>query len=489
MVRKSKKAVALVLTAMMAAASLASCTPTETTVSNGGTTNSTPAPATSGSTENSSSGDTSTAQNSVDTSDAVDLLADEYITQVKDMIAAEAQANGGTVSLKVWASSDDNKFEKGLVKQFVNRYSDSRYTLKVSVSSLEEPDVASKLQADVSKGADVFSFPDDQIRTLVDTGCIARVSDTLYKKVVADNTDASVAACSIDGVPYAFPKTSDNGYFLYYDKRDLSEEDIQSFDSIIEKANAKGKSILYAMDNAWYNAGFFLAAGCTTSYDGKTQTTDFDSDKGFSAAKAMCHIAEKSNAGFTGTGANADVLAGFRNGTLSAAITGTWNGPGIKEAIGAENLGAAKLPTVLMDGEQKQLWSFGGYKCEGVRANTPYPNTAQMLAYYMTSKDSQLYRYGATGYTEYNDAEKSAVNSRGLIPTNKAALDTDDLKNDEAAKAIEAQRPYSTPQSNVGGKFWTPAGSFGGEILAKKGSISDDELKAKLTETVKGFNS
>ena len=429
MVSKTKRALALVLTGMMAAASLAGCGGGGSTTSStpAGGTNST-APATS-TTESKSEGgdDTSKSESQVQ---AQDLFSDEMTAQIKDMIATEAAKTSNKISLKAWCAADDLKFEKWLKEKFIEKYADSRYTIEITFKPVEEPDVAGKIQADVSKAADVFSFPDDQLRALVDSGCIAQVADLLNNNVIAENTDSSVEVCSIDGKPYAFPKTSDNGFFLYYDKRDLTDEDVATFDGMLEKANSLGKSVLYPMDNAWYNAGFFFAAGCTTDYDGSTQTTDFDSDKGLDAVKAMCHIAEYSNKGLTGTGATADILAGFRNNKLSAAITGTWCGPGIKDAIGADNVGATKLPTVLMGGEQKQLWSFGGYKIEGVRATTDYPNTAQLFAYYITSADSQKLRYSGA-----MDGDTSI--SRGLIPTNKSVLATDDLKNDAAATAIE----------------------------------------------------
>ena len=36
--------------------------------------------------------------------------------------------------------------------------------------------------------------------------------------VTSQNDKGSVSAASFDGKPYVYPETSDNGYFLYYDK-------------------------------------------------------------------------------------------------------------------------------------------------------------------------------------------------------------------------------------------------------------------------------
>ena len=250
----------------------------------------------------------------------------------------------------------------------------------------------------------------------------------------------------------------------------LSEEDVATFDGIIEKSNAAGKAFFFPLSNPWYNAGFFFTAGCTIEYKNGEQTATFNTDEGLAAVKAMCHIAEKVGQGYEGdagsAGENAYIAQGFKDGKLSAAVTGTWNGPAIKEAIGAENVGAAKLPTVLMYDQQKQLDSFGGYKLIGVNVYSEYPFAAQTLAYFLSSKDSQLKRY----------------ETRGLIPTNKEAAADEKVKNDPAFKAIEDQRPYSHPQcTSAGAVYWASGvGSIGGDLVAAKGRISDDDLMAKL---------
>ena len=41
------------------------------------------------------------------------------------------------------------------------------------------------------------------------------------------NLDEAVAAASVNDTLYAYPMTADNGYFLYYDKNYLTEEDVR----------------------------------------------------------------------------------------------------------------------------------------------------------------------------------------------------------------------------------------------------------------------
>ena len=56
--------------------------------------------------------------------------------------------------------------------------------------------------------------------------------------------------------------------------------------------------------------------------------------------------------------------------------------------------------------------------------------------------------------------------------------------NDVARIAIDAQAPYSHAQGqSVGGKYWgAGVGDYGGNILNKKGQLTDEEIKADLVK-------
>ena len=466
MVSRSKKVVALLMTAMMAAGALAGCASGSGNTTTSQPSNSTTTSQPSNTTEQpSDSGETSKVA-------AVNLEDPEIIAKIKDQIAAEAEKTGGVVKMTLWCSSDDKGFEEGLKKEFEEKYGDTRYTFKIKVSPIGEDKAGGKILEGPKDGADVFSFADDQLSSLVEAGAISEVAALFNNNVINENSAKAIEVCTVNGKSYAFPKTSDNGYFLYYDKTVLSEQDVATFDGIIEKSNAAGKAFFFPLSNPWYNAGFFFTADCTIEYKDGQQTATFNTDEGLAAVKAMCHIAEKVGQGYEGdagsAGENAYIAQGFKDGKLSAAVTGTWNGPAIKEAIGAENVGAAKLPTVLMNDQQKQLDSFGGYKLIGVNAYSAYPITSQALAYYLGCADSQVRRYKV----------------RGLIPTANDALKVEEISQDVARIAIDAQAPYSHAQGqSVGGKYWgAGVGDYGGNILNKKGQLTDEEIKADLVK-------
>ena len=457
MASKSKRIVALVLTAMMATAALAGC--------NGG-------------------GDEEedvtpiATSSSAPTAEKVDLTNPETIQFIKDTMAEEAAKHSNKIELKMWCSGDDRTFEKTLIEEFQTTFKDDRFTIEIKQVAKGENDAGGAVIESPKKAADVFSFADDQLAPMLKAGAIAEVAPYYATNVKEENSADSITVSSSNGKIYAFPKSSDNGYFMYYDKRIFSEEDVGSFDTMIQKAAAAGKDVFYNFGDAWYETGFFFTAGCTIKYENGKQTATFGTPEGYSAAMAMCHIAENEGKGFSGSagqiGNNAFVEQGFREQKLAAAVIGTWMGPAIKKAIGEENVGAAKLPTVLMDGEQKQLHSFGGYKLVGVNIFSEFPFSAQTFAYFIGSEQSQLKRY----------------ENRGLIPTNIKAGENDKIKNDPAFKAIEDQRAFSHPQgASVGAPYWgSGVDSIGSSIVTAKGKMSESDLKTKLQSVQDNMN-
>lgn len=469
MASKSKKGIALLLTSMMAVAAMAGCGGGGEPVVASKTTST---PASTASQASSASGDT------------INIDDPETKAMILEQMKKEADKNGGKVELRVWCATLDYEFEKSVCKRFKEEYlKDAAFDIKISVkNSIGEPDAGPKIIEQKKDGADVFNFADDQISTMLDAGAIAPVPQIYQATVTSNNSAESITAATVNDKLCCYPKSSDNGYFLYYDTDELSADDVKDFDTMIAKAKEKGKSVFMNFGDAWYATGFFFTAGVNIEYKNDVQTATLDSPEGLSASKAMCHIAKNSENGYIGTpgtvGNNGFVEQGFRDGKLAAAVIGTWEGRPIKEILESKghHLGAAKLPTVLMDGEQKQLHSFGGYKMVGVSNYSSFPFSAHTLANYLTNEQAQIERYRA----------------RNLLPTNNKALeagmtsdtDTNKIKDDVANKALQDQKPFAHPQgSTVSGKYWAiGVGTFGGDIVAKKGAMDDATLQRRLKD-------
>ena len=397
----------------------------------------------------------------------------DFKKSVISSMESEASENGNAIELELWCSDDDAYFEKTLVEEFCKEYASDKYEINIRVKSdYGEDKAGGKLLESPKEAADVFNFADDQLPELVKANAVAKVESLFRDSVSEVNTSQSVEVCSVNGDIYAFPKTADNGYLIFYNKRVFEDDEVGCLDDMIKKANESGKSVYMNVTNPWYMTSFFFTAGCKLSYDidADKQTADLNTPEGLNAAKAVCHLAESEGEGFVGTfgslGDDANMHPDFGSDEFAAAIIGTWAVPTIKEAVGEENFGAAKLPTVLIDGKQEQLHSFCGYKAVGVNANTKFPISAQALAYYLTNKESQLKRY----------------NERNGIPTNNEVLEDDSIKNDPVVKAVSEQAAYAHPQgTTVENNYWsaTPE-TVGIEAIDKKGSLSDEELNKIL---------
>ena len=143
-------------------------------------------------------------------------------------------------------------------------------------------------------------------------------------------------------------------------------------------------------------------------------------------------------------------------GTAGAGVDGSWNTVSDQEALG-DNFGAAKLPTIKVNGQDKQLISMFGYKLLGVNKNSKYPYTSQALAYYLSSEQCQ----------------KERMEQLGWGPSITSLVESDAVKNDECLKAVYAQQAHSVPQIGLAGSFWDPTGAFGKYVVDKKEDRSE----------------
>ncbi len=352
--------------------------------------------------------------------------------------ACARKDDGETITLRVWGAQEDQTLLREMIDDFEDANPDKQYDITLGV--VGENNAQQRVLEDPAAAADVFSFPNDQIRTFVNAKAlyeITRNKDTIQSANVA----ASVEAATVDDKLYAYPMTSDNGYFLYYDSRVLSAEDVKTLDGLMAAAEKAGKKVVMDVSDGWYCASFFLGAGCTVGLDenGK-QTCDFNSAKGVEAAKAIQQFT--AHPAFM-TGGN-DIVTGSMGDTVCAAVSGTWNADALEEKLG-DGFAATKLPTFTLGDEQVQMGSFGGFKLMGVNALTAHPAEAMALAEWLTNEQNQLKRF----------------EERAMGPSNVKAADNAKVKENVALSALTAQNVFSSSQKDVLSTFWTPLEAFG----------------------------
>ncbi len=383
----------------------------------------------------------------------------------KKEVKKEAADKEQTVKLTLWGGAEDQKMLQSMVDDFKKEHaSEASFDIKLAVES--ETTCKETLLGDVEKGADVFAFPDDQLQALAASGVLQEIRDA--DQVKQDNIKGAVEAASVNDRLFAYPMTADNGYFLYYNKKYFSGNDVKKLDTILAKAEKVHKKVTMDWTSAWYLYSFFGNTGLKAGVneDGVTNYCNWNSKKGkikgIDVAQAMERIAGSS--AFLNT-TDDKFLKGVQNGSVIAGVSGVWNANAIDKAWG-KNYGAVKLPTYTCAGKQVQMASFTGYKMVGVNAYSSNVKWAMKLAEWITNQDNQTRRFA----------------ERGQGPSNIKASQSGDIEKSPAIQAVIAQSEYGCLQ-RVGGNFWDPISSFGSSVA--NGTLSPKELQKELDDMVK----
>ena len=370
----------------------------------------------------------------------------------------------GDKTLKIWVPDATKEFTEKQVATFMEAHPEYA-DYAVTVEAVGEGDAASNMLTDLDAGADIFNFAQDQLARLVAAGALIELSEENAAIVAEENDAGSVAAATMGDLVYAYPLTSDNGYFLYYDKSVIS--DPSTLEGIIADCEAAGKGFYMEINSGWYQPAFFFGAGCTLTYD--TDDTgaftacnvDYASDAGVGALKAIVALA-KSPAFHNGSS--------IGNATNAAAIVdGTWDSSAAKELFG-DNYACAKLPTFDLNGEAVQMSGFGGFKLLGVKPQTDEEKLAlcDELALFLSSGEVQLARFKEVGWG----------------PSNLSAKADEAVQADEALSALGEQLAFDIPQGQYPGDYWSLATALGDSVIAGDYNDADD---AALLEALQSF--
>ena len=378
---------------------------------------------------------------------------------------ANAASADGPIALTLWGAEEDQTLLGELVEGFKAAYPDQTFDIQIGVES--ESTAKDTILTDVEAAADVYAFASDQLNDLVKAGALLNLEEyadalTVAGKTLDDvksaNSAGSIKAATMDGSLYAFPRSGDNGYFLYYDSSVLSDEDVASWDNLLAAANKAGKKVGMTLASGWYNASFFYGAGFTTGLN-DDQTTSIDWNKtsadgytGVDVVKSMLNIA--ADPAFMAI-ADGDISNQLASGALVACVSGTWDSITAQEVFG-DGYAATKLPTFTVGDKQVQQGSVAGFKFVGVNGYAENAGWAVLLADYISNQDSQ----------------QKFFDQRECGPTNVNLIDSDAVKANVAIAALAEQSAYSKTQL-VGGKYWDPAQTFG-ELIAQ-GTLSADD--------------
>lgn len=379
----------------------------------------------------------------------------------------------------IWGAEKD----QAMLKEMCDAYAaaNPQNTYKFLFGVQEENNTAEKVLSDVKNGPDIYSFPSDQINQLIAGGALARIGGEIEANIKAvndpDSVDAATVTINGEDQLYAYPSTGDNCYFVYYDKRVHSEEDLKSLDTMLTVASAAGKQVHFKLNNdGWYLSSFFFtnpALKYNVTYNetmGETGVTiNYDDPAGLTVMQSLRSYIQN-DALLTATD-DAVLLNGFIEGTASAAVTGTWNATAIKEVLG-DNMGVCKLPTANIGGEQVQLSGYKGYKLMGVNGacDTSKRAEAHKLAQWLTNEQNQVKRY----------------ETRNFYPTNINAAQNAKVVADPIMQVVKEQFTYNRTQKGVPLSYWTPMAALITPIITDRadGVVTSDEKLQELLNSL-----
>ena len=371
----------------------------------------------------------------------------------------------GTYNITMWVSEKEGVADqiKAQIADFMKE--NPGIVINASVEGVTEADAGSKVVADVATAPDIYCFAQDQLARLVTAAALAAPGKKATEEIKANNDAGSVAAASVAGTVYAYPMTSDNGYYMYYNKSIITNP--ESLEQIIKDCEANNVKVRFALENAWYTASFFFATGCTSTWTMNEAgefigiNDDFNSEKGIAAMKGMKMLAQS-----PAYDSNADIFT-----DAGVVVTGIWNAQAAAEHFG-DNLAATDLPSFTVDGKEYHLGSYSGNKLMGVKPQTDAKRGAVLsrLAQYLTGEKCQTARFESFEWG----------------PSNKNAQASEAVQANISLAALAKQNAYATPQGQIGGAWWDIAKVLGADA---KAAADDAALQTALNNYTNAIKS
>ena len=381
-----------------------------------------------------------------------------------------AAASGETenVTLKIWVPEEEVDITDQMVKDFDEAHAEFDITYEIAVVGIDEAPQA--LETDADTAADIFYTPSGGVADLAAKGLLLPIAKDI-DELKSDLPESAVNAVTIDGLTYAVP-FSPNTFFMYYNTDMFTEDEVKNLDTMLAKDLGPDTwNFSTQLTNSWYAEMFFLGNGCTLfGADGKDASDcTFNNADGLAAGKYMIDLA--SNPKYL---EDADGVGGsaFKEGKLGAVTSGAWSAPEFREALG-DKVAAVALPVANIGGKDVQLSNFVDFKTITVKSNTKHPLCAQQLAVYMANKDSSLTRY----------------KEQGDVPVLKSLADSEEIKNDIVASALNDQAALATNQPSIPqmGEYWDPMKALGEGIY--NGEVTEATLQSQLDSLVDNITS
>ena len=387
------------------------------------------------------------------------------------LTGCSSQQSGASeeVRLMVWSPSEDQSKDSGqwlqtCCERFAELHPEWDITFVYGV--VDETSAGTTISQDPEASADVFMFTNDVLTNLTDAGAVAKFGGKYADQIKSTNSDALLDSLTLDDYLYAVPFTT-NTWYMYYDKRVFSEEDVKNLDTMLEKG-----VVSFPFTNSWYLPAFYFGNGCTLFGDGTQEElgADFGGDNAVEVTNYLIDLYNNPNFVVDADGSG---LAGMRDGSIKAMFTGSWDAAALKEILG-DNMGVAALPTFTLNGVEKQMYAYAGSKAIGVNVHSKYMVQAIQLAIYLGGAEAQQLHYDL----------------RTVIPCNTELLADPAIASDELVAAqnetfdrTSILQPFVASMTNC----WTPVENLGKGI--RSGTVTHDNAAEQTKAMNDAMNS
>lgn len=372
--------------------------------------------------------------------------------------------------LTIWVGVESQQFYQEKMNEYVKKYNekeDKSFPVKISVKAVDTGTAAGVFLNDVQVGGDIITVAHDNLGKLIEgSSAIAPIeSEALISQIENDNHEVYVNAIKgfVQGEEYYFgvPYIGQS-LILYYNKSYITEEQVDSWEGILEASTSEDKQAFSITDTDGFNNSFLLLA---VSEDEKTSSLKLYEDGNIE--NSYCTGADVLS--FIKYGQK--VLFGSKNGgkrptesgwevelsdeTSLAVIGGAWHFQAAQAALGSK-LGIAKLPTFTLTedtvydvannsdlvGKKFRSGTFADVKMFAKKKNSPYSKYLDDILLYLSSKEVQEESFvAANNLPSY----KNATTEFEALDESKATTAEQKLSLELAATQID-MFAYGMPQ-------------------------------------------
>ena len=350
---------------------------------------------------------------------------------------------GGDIEIIVWEDEANHEWVKDGLNEFAQRYKntyklaqDIKFTL-IAQTEQQAIEALTNL-GPTGHGADVLAFVHNQVGAAYQSNLLAPIE--YVDQVVFHNDEKAVAALTLDDVIYGYPTTGETSV-LMYDEKQVSAEAVKTLEGI----NTAGKKISWQIkDDAYYTFGFLSDAN-VFGEDGKNKNS-LKLDNPLTVENLLYLYGPSSLARQTINAEDPDsAIDSLRTGASAGVVTTPYLWPIFKKLI-SDKGGTPKvavLPKITVNGTERELLPYAGYKAYGVSSFTKHPHLSQAVANFLSSEICQIRR----------------VIETNCLPTIKDSSDLDDLvANSPEATIYLQQLAHSRTMPNITlmEEMWSP---------------------------------